>query len=184
MSGKREERTNGWDRWRIYGEQVFAIVSADLKKLKHDPYELVYRMVQPVIWILIFGQAMAQTLSTATLVYLDYMSPGILAQSILLVAIFYGIALIWERDLGILHKILVTPAPRFLIILGRSFAAGIRGLAQVAVVYLLSFILGIDLRLEPAALLGVICLAEESEIGRGGSRIQRPSGAAHHAGRS
>ena len=26
-------------------------------------------------------------------------------------AIFYGIAVIWERDLGIVHKLLVSPAP-------------------------------------------------------------------------
>ena len=159
MSSKPGRLTSAAGRWAIYGEQILAIVDADLRKLKNDPYELLYRMVQPVIWILIFGQAMAKTLSTSSIAYLDYMSPGILAQSILLVAIFYGIALIWERDMGILHKILVTPAPRLLIVLGRSVAAGIRGLAQVSVVYLLSFFLGIDLRLEFFPFCGVICLS-------------------------
>jgi len=40
------------------------------------------------------------------------MAPGILAQSVLFMAIFYGIAVIWERDLGTLHKLLVSPARR------------------------------------------------------------------------
>ena len=40
------------------------------------------------------------------------MAPGILAQSVLFVAIFYGIAVIWERDLGIIHKLFVSPTPR------------------------------------------------------------------------
>jgi ABC-2 type transport system permease protein len=39
------------------------------------------------------------------------LAPGILTQSALFVAIFYGIAVIWERDLGILNKFLVSPAP-------------------------------------------------------------------------
>lgn len=109
--------------------QIFALVAADMRKLRHDPSELFARMVQPVIWILIFGQAMAKTKAIAIGhgSYLDYMVPGILVQSILLVAIFHGIFLIWERDAGSLHKTLVTPTPRSLIIIGRSIAAGIRG---------------------------------------------------------
>ncbi len=47
-----------------------------------------------------------------------FMTPGILAQSVLFAAIFYGIAIIWERDLGIVHKLLVSPAQR-----SRSFSA-------------------------------------------------------------
>jgi ABC-2 type transport system permease protein len=125
-------------------------VEMDIRKLRHDPSELFTRMLQPIIWILIFGQAMtkANTISTGAISYLDYMVPGILAQSILLIAIFYGIALIWEKDMGNLHKILSTPAPRVVLVLGRSFAAGIRGLSQVIVIYSLAFILNIDIRLE------------------------------------
>ena len=43
--------------------------------------------------------------------YLDFLSAGILSQSVLFVAMFYGIAAIWERDLGILQPYLVSPAP-------------------------------------------------------------------------
>ena len=32
--------------------------------------------------------------------------------STLILAIFYGIMIIWERDAGILTKLLVTPTPR------------------------------------------------------------------------
>ena len=42
------------------------------------------------------------------------------------VAIFYGIQIIWERDAGVLTKLLVTPTPRSALILGKSFSAGIR----------------------------------------------------------
>jgi ABC-2 type transport system permease protein len=143
-----------------WASQVFALVQADFQKLKHDPSQLFTRMFQPLVWILIFGQAMAKTkvIEVGTLSYLDYMVPGILAQSILLVAIFYGIAFIWERDSGSLQKTLVTPTPRILIVIGRSLAAGIRGLSQVIVVYILSFILRVDLRLSFFAILGVVCV--------------------------
>lgn len=41
-------------------EQIVAIVETDVRKLRHDPYELLTRMIQPAIWLLIFGQAMAK----------------------------------------------------------------------------------------------------------------------------
>ena len=139
-------------------EQIIAIVEADFRKLWHDPYELFTRMIQPAIWLLIFGQAMNKTkaIPTGSLSYLDFIAPGILAQSILFIAIFYGIALIWERDMGILHKILVTPAPRAILVIGRAIAAGFRGISQIFIIYLLSVFLGIHLRWDFTAFLGVI----------------------------
>lgn len=120
-------------RFRIYKlrlEQIISIVETDLRKLRHDPNELFTRMIQPAIWLLIFGQAMAKTkaIPTGSISYLDYIAPGILAQSILFIGIFFGIALIWERDMGILHKILVSPAPRSVLVIGRALAAGSEGI--------------------------------------------------------
>ena len=87
-----------------------------------------------------FGQVFSQVrgIPTGGLSYLDFMATGILAQSILFTAIFYGIAIIWERDLGIVHKLLVTPAPRSALVLGKAIAAGLRGLVQAIVVYLVA----------------------------------------------
>jgi ABC-2 type transport system permease protein len=75
--------------------------------------------------------------------YLDYLAPGIMAQSALFIAIFYGIQLIWERDFGILTKLLVTPTPRAALVTGKAFAAGVRAISQVLVVLLLAAVLGI-----------------------------------------
>lgn len=141
-----------------YLGQVAAIVAADVRKLRHDPSELLTRMIQPAVWLLIFGQAMAKTkaIPTGSLSYLDYITPGILAQSILFISIFFGIALIWERDMGILHKILVSPAPRTLLVIGRGIAAGIRGVSQIFIIYILAYFLGVQLRWDFWAFLGVI----------------------------
>lgn len=138
--------------------QVAAIVETDLRKLRHDPYELFTRMIQPAIWLLIFGQAMAKTkaIPTSSLSYLDFIAPGILAQSILFISIFFGLSLIWERDMGILQKILVSPAPRSALVLGRAFAAGIRGVSQVFVIYFLTYLLDVHLRWDALAFFGVI----------------------------
>jgi ABC-2 type transport system permease protein len=139
-------------------EQTIAIVEMDARKLRHDPMELFTRMIQPAIWLLIFGQAMAKmkSIPTGSLSYLDYIAPGILAQSILFISIFFGIALIWERDMGILHKILVSPVPRSVLVIGRALAAGVRGISQIFIIYFLSFLLDIHLRWDLLAFIGVL----------------------------
>ena len=95
-------------------------------KDRRDPTELLTRAVQPMLWLLVFGQVFARrrAIPTGTLRYLDFLAPGVLAQSVLFTAIFYGIAVIWERDLGIVHKLLVSPAPRGALVLGKALAGG------------------------------------------------------------
>jgi ABC-2 type transport system permease protein len=151
---------HAWTNCSKFILQTSAIIEADLRKLRHDPFELFTRMIQPMIWLLIFGQAMAKVraIPVGENSYLDFMAPGILAQSVLFVGIFYGIALIWERDMGILQKILVTPVPRIILILGRGISGGIRSLSQVFIIYALSFFLGIHLRFDFWALLGVCAM--------------------------
>jgi ABC-2 type transport system permease protein len=72
------------------------------------------------------------------------------------VAIFYGINVIWERDLGIVQKFLASPTPRAALVLGKGFSAGIRTLSQAAIVYGLSLLLGVKLDWRPLSLLNVV----------------------------
>nr|WP_299025643.1 ABC transporter permease [uncultured Thermanaerothrix sp.] len=137
--------------------KTWVIAELEARKLRHDPTELFTRAVQPALWLLIFGQVFARVraIPTGDLSYLDFMAPGILAQSVLFIAIFYGISVIWERDLGVLHKIMASPAPRAALVSGKALSAGIRGLTQAIIIYALAALLGVDLNWQPQALLGV-----------------------------
>jgi ABC-2 type transport system permease protein len=143
-----------------YLRQAYAVGAAELQKLWHDPFELLTRATQPVLWLVLFGEVMARVrgLDEGDVPYLDFLAAGILSQSVLFVAIFYGIAAIWERDLGILHRYLVSPAPRSALVLGKAVSAGIRGLSQAVVVYLLALILRVAVSFHPLHLLGMIGL--------------------------
>ena len=137
--------------------KTYVIAELEVRKLKHDPTELVTRAVQPALWLLIFGEVFTRVraIPTGGVPYLDFMAPGILAQSVLFVAIFYGIATIWERDLGTIHKLFVSPTPRGALVLGKALSAGVRSLSQVAIVYTLAWLLGVRVNWNPVALVGV-----------------------------
>jgi ABC-2 type transport system permease protein len=143
-------------RLRQYPSRVATFCLIELQKLRHDRTELFTRAVQPVLWLVIFGETFNRlhAIPTGKLPYLDFLAPGIIAQSGLFIAIFYGIQIIWERDAGVLTKLLVTPTPRSALILGKSFAAGIRSLSQVVVVLILSALLGVSLSSNALDILG------------------------------
>ena len=138
--------------------KTLTIAELELRKLRHDQTELLTRAVQPALWLVVFGQVMSQirAIPTGDLRYLDFMAPGILAQSVLFIAIFYGIAIIWERDLGIVHKFLVTPTPRGALVLGKALSAGVRAMSQLILVYVLSILLGVGFNWNPLALIAVV----------------------------
>ncbi|HEX3805647.1 MAG TPA: ABC transporter permease [Gaiellaceae bacterium] len=144
--------------WRRYPSRVGTFCLVELQKLSHDRTELFTRAVQPILWLVIFGETFNRihAIPTGNLPYLDFLAPGIIAQSGLFVAIFYGIMIIWERDSGVLTKLLVTPTPRSALILGKAFSAGIRAIAQVIVVLIVSALLGVALTYNPLKILGAI----------------------------
>jgi ABC-2 type transport system permease protein len=140
-----------------YATQTYAVAAAEVQKLYHDPLELLTRAVQPVLWLMLFGEVMARVRGVApgNIPYLDFLAAGILAQSALFVAIFYGISAIWERDLGVLQRYLVSPAPRSALVLGKALSAGVRALSQALIVYVLALLLGVGINLNPLNILGV-----------------------------
>lgn len=138
--------------------QVHVIVWAETRKMRRDPTALLTRAVQPILWLCIFGVVMnrARAIPTGNLSYLDFMVPGILAQSVLFIAIFYGIALIWERDLGLLHVLLASPAYRGALVTGKAVSAGIRALSQAIIVSLVGLAMGAHLNLAPVNIAGML----------------------------
>ncbi|GAA4985499.1 ABC transporter permease [Actinopolymorpha pittospori] len=151
-SVKRAPRTAGW---RL-PSRVVTLCLLELQKLRHDRTELVTRAIQPALWLVIFGTTFSRlrVIPTGDVPYLDYLAPGILAQSALFIAIFYGIQIIWERDAGVLAKLLVTPTPRAALVTGKAFAAGIRASVQAVIVLILAVLLGVDITANPLRIIG------------------------------
>ena len=114
--------------WRVLPARVGAMCMVELQKLRHDRTELYTRAIQPALWLLIFGETFTRlkAIPTGGMPYLDYLAPGIIAQSAMFIAIFYGIQIIWERDAGHAHQAAGHPHPA-----GRAgHRQGVRGRAS------------------------------------------------------
>jgi ABC-2 type transport system permease protein len=146
---------------RRLASRIGTLCWVELRKIRHDRTELYTRAIQPALWLLIYGEVFTRVHAIPTpkgISYLSYLAPGIMAQSALFIAIFYGIQIIWERDAGVLTKLMVTPTPRSALITGKAFAAGVRSLIQGVVVLIIAAILGVALTHNPLKLLGAMAI--------------------------
>jgi ABC-2 type transport system permease protein len=158
MSVQSVERSVAWadqvhhPSWAgLLLSRVLTFCWVEVAKIRHDRTELYTRAIQPALWLVIFGETFSRikAIPSGNVPYLNFMAPGVIAQSALFVAIFYGIQIIWERDAGILTKLLATPTPTTALVAGKAFGAAIRGLMQAAVVLVLAAVLGVRLPLDP-----------------------------------
>ncbi|HEY7016899.1 MAG TPA: ABC transporter permease [Gaiellaceae bacterium] len=133
---------------------------AELRKLRHDHLDIFTRSVQPLLWLFVFGTALQHnhTLSGGFHDYRAYLAPGVMAQAALFVAIFFGLGVIWERDVGQLQRLLATPLPRLGIVLGKSAGAAIRALAQAIVLLVVIAIAGLAVDWNPLRVGGAVLL--------------------------
>jgi len=153
---------NGSDKkrnaWFLFFSQVFTIVEMEGRKMGKDPTELLMRGIQPALWLLVFGQAFSRirAIPTGHVGYQAFLAPGILAQSVTFISIFYGITIIWERDMGLLQKIASTPIHWSALVLGKMLSASLRALMQAAMILILVLALGIPLHWSVGAVVGVL----------------------------
>jgi ABC-2 type transport system permease protein len=139
---------------------ISAMAWAEIRKLRHDNIDIATRSVQPLLWLFIFGTALRRNrlLAGGYHDYRAYLAPGIMAQAALFIAIFFGLAVIWERDVGQLQRLLATPLPRLAIVLGKAAGAGIRALAQALVLLFVLAVAGISIRWSVGGILGALAL--------------------------
>ena len=146
--------------WSVLPARMVALCIVELQKIRHDRSEIYSRAIQPLLWLAVYGETFTKihAIPTGTTPYLDYLAPGIIAQSAMFIAIFYGIQIIWERDAGVLTKLMVTPTPRAALVAAKAFASGAKAVIQAVVVLIMAALLGVGMTWNPLKLLGVLLI--------------------------
>jgi ABC-2 type transport system permease protein len=137
-----------------------AMARTELQKLRHDYLDLITRSVQPLLWLFVFGTALRHNreLAAGTSDYRAYIAPGVMAQAALFIAIFFGLAVIWERDVGQLQRLLATPLPRTAIVVGKAVGSGVRAFVQATLLLIVLAIASIGLRWSVLGVIGALAL--------------------------
>jgi ABC-2 type transport system permease protein len=151
---------------------LWAVTNRELKKWYKEPFIFIISLVQPIIWIGLFGKAMnlgaifsAGSLNIpglnipkqvideisqevlkstfGTTDYFSFLAVGMLSFIVLFSAMSSGMTIVWDRRLGFLNKMLTTPLPRGNVIMGKVLSSVIKALVQAVIVLLIAILLGL-----------------------------------------
>ncbi|MCX5554960.1 ABC transporter permease [Streptomyces sp. NBC_00038] len=110
---------------------VLLLWRREMTRLRHNPVRLAMGLVTPLLFLVVLGtglDAASSSLGKAQLNdYRAYLFPGVLIMSVQAPAIAVGISLVWDRRLGVLRQMLVSPFPRSSIVLGLAFGGATTG---------------------------------------------------------
>jgi len=153
---------------------IYILWLRQLKRYARSRARIVASLGQPILFLLALGFGLGPTFARAGRGdYVQFLAPGIIAMSILFMAVFSGIEIIWDRQFGFLKETLVAPVSRLEIVLGRTLGGATVALIQGLVVFVVCVAVGFRLPhplLLPAglafmALVAVMCTAAGTALG-------------------
>ncbi len=141
---------------------LWALTKRDLKKWYTNPYQLLISLIQPAVWLGLFGKAVnfgsfisagggSQAQQNAILLgifgttsYFSFLACGMLAFIILFTSAFSGMSVVFDRRFGFLNKALSTPVGRGTVVTAKVLQSVARSLIQSAIVLGIAVALGMD----------------------------------------
>jgi len=129
---------------------IYSMWLRQIKRYWRSKSRIIGSLAQPILFLVALGfgfGAIFQKAGGGN--YIDFLSPGIIAMSILFTAMFNGIEIIWDRQFGFLKETLVAPVSRYKIMLGRTLGGATVASIQGIIVLLISMLIGF----RPASLL-------------------------------
>jgi ABC-2 type transport system permease protein len=124
---------------------IYTLWLREVKKYFRSKSRIIGSLGQPILFLIALGFGLGPVFQKAGEGnYIQFLVPGIISMSILL-AIFSGISVIWDRQFGFLKETLVAPVPRWQIMLGRTLGGATVAILQGFIVFAISFLAGFKL---------------------------------------
>lgn len=127
------------DTWHLFNKYMIITLRMPLWTL--------FTLIQPLIWLLIFGQLFGRFVGTAN--YMDFMVPGILIMTVLFGSSWSGVSLLREISAGSVDRMLVSPVSRVAIVLSRVLHSAVQVIVQAFIILAIAWIVGSSITTNP-----------------------------------
>jgi len=134
------------------------VAGRNLRTLLRTPQALIFATIQPVIFVLLFRYAFGGAIRVPGVDYVDYLMPGVFAQTVAFGAIGTAVGLSADLRSGILVRFRTLPMARIAVLGGRTLADLARNLLVVAVMVGVGFAAGFRSANGAAGLLAALAL--------------------------
>ena len=111
-----------------------------IRALVRQPMFLVFTLIQPMIWLLLFGKLFESVVhlpgfdggSDAS--YLEYLAPGVIAMTALYSAMWAGTVYIDDMNRGVMDRLLASPVRRGAMMNGTLIYQSMTSVVQTVIV--------------------------------------------------
>ncbi|MGI8682099.1 MAG: ABC transporter permease [Mycobacteriales bacterium] len=148
---------SGGLRWAV--SDTLAITGRNLLTMRRLPQLLVFATIQPVLFVLMFRYVFGGAIRVPGASYVDYLMPGIFAQTVTFGAITTGIGLAEDLGKGLIERFRSLPMARSAVLAGRTIADLVRNVFVVLLMLVVGFLVGFRVHTNALALVaGVLVL--------------------------
>jgi ABC-2 type transport system permease protein len=122
------------------------IVWREALRFLHQRERFVSALVRPLVWLFIFAMGFRSVLGVSIIppydtyvLYEVYITPGLVAMIQLFNGMQSSLAMVYDREMGNMRTLLVSPFPRWFLLTGKLVAGTVVSLLQVGAFLLVAF---------------------------------------------
>ncbi len=134
-------------------------------------------LVRPLVWLLVFAAGFRTVLGVSIVppyetyvTYEVYIAPGLVAMIQLFNGMQSSLSMVYDREMGSMRILLVSPLPRWYLLLCKLLAGTLVSILQVYAFLMIAWLFGIESRVEegrgggrlPVAMAGAFAAAPQS----------------------
>ena len=139
----RSERPFGWTQRLIC---LHGIVWRESLRFLHQRERFISALVRPMVWLFIFAAGFRQTLGVSIMppydtyvLYEVYITPGLIAMIQLFNGMQSSLSMVYDREMGSMRMLLVSPAPRWFLLTSKLIAGVAVSILQVYVFLVVAY---------------------------------------------
>ena len=134
----------------IYLTSLTAIVGRDFLRFLNQRGRLVSALVRPLVWLFVFAAGFRAALGLSIsppyetyINYEDYIVPGLCGMILLFNGMQSSLSLVYDREMGSMRILLISPLPRWWILFSKIVASTIVSMLQVYIFLMIAYFYGI-----------------------------------------
>jgi ABC-2 type transport system permease protein len=123
-----------------------AVAKRNLIKIKRVPEVLVFVLISPIMFVLLFAYVFGDSIQIPGVEYREYLVAGIFAQTVIFGATFTGAGLAEDMQKGIIDRFRSLPMSRSAVLVGRTTSDIVYNLLSIVIMSLTGLLVGWRIR--------------------------------------
>jgi ABC-2 type transport system permease protein len=116
-----------------------------LRNLSRQPWWITFALVQPIVWLVLYGQLFKRVVELpgfGASSYISFVTPGVVMMTALFAGAWNGMVVIMDLNAGVMDRLLVSPINRRAIIVGRLMSMSVESIVQSVILISIGFFFG------------------------------------------